>query len=198
MKVIDYEQRSEGWYAARLGVPTASSFAKLITSTGKRATSADAYINELIAERLTGQSKVIPTTYAMQHGIDHEPAARYFYEFMTERKVKEVGLCLHDEMAAGASPDGLIGEDGLLEIKCPQAAIMVKYLRDQKLPTDYKAQVQGQMWITGRSWCDFVAYHPDMKSMIVRVDRDEKYIESLAEIVSDAVMSIETETNKLR
>ena len=129
MRILPHEQRTEGWYAARRGVPTGSSFGRLITPTGKRSASADAYIDELIAEKLTGQSKFFPTTAAMQHGIDTEPKAREYYEFMYDAKVIEVGLCLHDTIEAGASPDGLIeGTDGILEIKCPQPHTMVKYL----------------------------------------------------------------------
>ena len=202
MRVIEHEQRTEGWYAARLGVPTASSFGRLITPTGKRAASADAYIDELIAEKLTGEAKFFPTTAAMQHGIDTEPKAREYYEFMYEKKVEEIGLCLHDELEAGASPDGLVGDDGLLEVKCPQAHTMVKYWRDynqkQRMAQEYVPQVQGQLWITGRQWCDFLCYHEGIKPLLVRVERDEEYIAELSAIVTKAVETIDQNLEELR
>lgn len=198
MRIVPHEQRTEGWYEARRGVPTASQFGKLITPTGKRASSADSYIDELIAEKLTGESKIIPTTAAMQHGIDMEPKARDYYRFMYDREVTEVGLCLHDEISAGASPDGLIGHDGILEIKCPQPHTMVKYLRENRLPPEYVAQVMGQLWICDRQWADFLAYHEKMKPLLIRVERDEEFIAELSAIVTEAVEIIDRNVNQLR
>ena len=198
MRIIPHEQRTEGWYEARRGVPTASNFSKLITSTGKRAASADAYIDELVAEKITGESKFIPTTAAMQHGIDTEPEARDLYSFLREVEVTEIGLCLHDLIDAGASPDGLVGDDGLLEVKCPQPHTMVKYLRENRLPPEYRAQVMGQLWICERQWCDFLAYHDKMKPLLIRVERDEEFISALAGIVTKAVESIDANFNQLR
>jgi putative phage-type endonuclease len=197
MRIIPHEQRTEGWYAARRGVPTASSFGRLITPTGKQSASFDSYVDELVAEKITGESKFIPTTAAMQHGIDTEPKAREYYEFMCDRKVIEVGLCLHDTIEAGASPDGLVGDDGMLEIKCPQPGTMVKYLREDILPPEYKAQVMGQLWICEREWVDFMAYHEKMKPLLIRVERDEEYISALAEIVTTAVVCINESTEIL-
>lgn len=198
MRMLNHEQRTDEWYEARRGVPTASSFGKLITSTGKRAASANAYIDELIAEKLTGESKFIPTTAAMQYGIDTEQKAREYYEFMYEKEVIEVGLCLHDEISAGASPDALIGDDGLLEVKCPQSHTMVKYLRENRLPPEYKAQVMGQLWICGREWADFLAYHEKMKPLLIRVERDEEFIADLSAIVTKAVETIDQNYEELR
>lgn len=198
MRIISHQQRTEGWYEAHRGVPTASSFSKLITSTGKRAASADAYIDELVAEKITGESKFIPTTAAMQHGIDTEPEARDLYSFLRDVEVTEIGLCLHDSIDAGASPDGLVLDEGLLEVKCPQPHTMVKYLRENRLPPEYRAQVMGQLWICERQWCDFLAYHDKMKPLLIRVERDEEFISALAEIVTEAVESIDANFNQLR
>ena len=138
----------------------------------------------------------------MQHGIDTEPKARAYYEFMHEVDVLEIGLCLHDTIDAGASPDGLIGNDGLIEIKCPQAHTMVKYWRDNaknsRIPIEYLPQVQGQLWITERDWCDVLCYHESIKPMLIRVFRDEDFIASLAEIVADSVDTINFNAEKLR
>jgi hypothetical protein len=180
-------------------VPTSSSFGRLITPTGKRSASADAYIDELVAEKLTGESKFFPTTAAMQHGINTEPKARDYYSFMYDAKVIEVGLCLHDTIEAGASPDGLIeGTDGLLEIKCPQPHTMVKYLRENRLPPEYKAQVMGQLWICEKEWVDFLAYHEKIKPLLIRLERDEEYISALAEIVTKAVETIDENVTKMK
>ena len=184
MIVLPHEQRSEGWFAARLGLPTASQFGRIITATGKKSAQFDGYANQLIAERITGEITQVTITEAMQRGTDLEPQARAWYELATGETVEEVGLCLHDHINCGASPDGLVGDHGLLEIKCPMAKTMVEYLRDGVLPSAYVPQVQGQLWITDREWCDFLAWHPAMKPLTVKVERDEKFIEKLAELVS--------------
>ncbi len=198
MRVTEHEQRSEGWFAARLGIPTASQFGKIITPTGKKSAQMAAYCNQLIAEKITGEPTYVKVTDAMQHGTDTEPEARAFYEIAYDVEVFEVGLCLHDTLDAGASPDGLVGDDGLLEIKCPQPGTMVEYLREEWLPAKYKPQVQGQLWITGREWCDFFAYHPTMKPLMVRTYRDEEYIGELAALVGQAVEIINVNVDKLR
>ena len=200
MRVSAHEQRSEGWFAERLGKPTASSFHRIITPTGKSAAGTDSYINELVAELITGKRVEIPVTPAMQRGIDLEPDARQTYEFITGQDVFDIGLCLHDDLDCGASPDGLVGDDGLLEIKCPIASNMVGYLRDgdDKLPSKYIPQCQGQLWITGRKWLDFVAYHPDMRIVMARVERDEAYIELLEEYVTAACKTIQRAAETFR
>ena len=184
MRLIPHKQRSPEWFQARLGIPTASNFDRLITSTGKPSASADNYINLLVAERVTGAAVEVKVTDAMQRGIDLEPEARSFFEFVTGLAVKDAPLCLHDILDAGASPDGFIGDDVLLEIKCPSAHTHVEYLRDGCLPSKYIAQVQGQLWITGKDKAHFLSYHPDFKPLMVVVPRDEMFIAKLeAEVV---------------
>jgi dihydrofolate reductase len=134
----------------------------------------------------------------MQRGTELEPLARNFYELMTDNEVTEVGFCMHDQAQCGISPDGLIGDEGGLEIKCPAPQTHVKYLRDNKLPTQYKQQVQGCLWITGREWWDFVSFHESMPVMTVRVQRDDDYIQLLEAEVLKAVETIETEVNRLK
>lgn len=198
MRVIDFPQRSPEWFTARLGIPTASSFAKLITPTGKPSTSANGYINELVAERVTGMRQEAKVSEAMQRGTDLEPEALSFFELVTGLAVDPASLCLHDDIDAGASPDGFIGEDGLLEIKCPSAHTHVEYLRDNKLPAKYIPQVQGQMWITNRTFCHFLSYHPEFKPLMVIVMRDEDYIEKLRIEVTAAVMNVEIITKEYK
>lgn len=196
MRVNNHEQGSQEWLESRLGRPTASNFSKLLTPTGKPSSSADAYINELIAQKITGELPEFYINDAMARGNELEPAAKTLYELTNDVEVVEVGLCLHDTLDCGASPDGLVGDDGGIEIKCPLPHTHVSYLRDGKLPNKYIPQVQGCLWITGREWWDFMSYHPSMQDLIVRVYRDQAYIKKLADAVTSAVEIIETETLK--
>ena len=196
MRIDQNEQGSFEWLAARLGIPSASMFAKIVTTKGAWSTSADTYINQLVAERLTGEREEVFQSHHMIRGTELEPDARDLYSLMTNSEVIEVGFCLHDTLAAGCSPDGLIGEDGGLEIKCPAPSTHVEYLRGGVLPSKYKQQVMGCLWITGREWWDFVSYHPTMKPLIVRVERDEEYIAALEKCVTKAVNLIDENVEK--
>ena len=196
MRVNNHTQGSDEWLQSRLGKPTASNFGKLITPTGKPSASAEGYINELIAQRITGELPEFYKSDAMERGNELEPAAKALYEFTYGVEVSEVGLCLHDEFECGASPDGLVGDDGGLEIKCPLPHNHIAYLREGVVPGKYIPQIQGCLWITGREWWDFMSYHPAMEDLIVRVYRDETYIKALADAVTRAVEIIETETLK--
>lgn len=196
MRIDQNEQGSPEWLAARLGIPSASMFAKIVTTKGIWSASADAYINQLVAERLTGEREEVFQSHHMLRGTELEPDARDLYSLISDAEVTEVGFCLHDTLSAGCSPDGLIGEDGGLEIKCPAPSTHVEYLRGEVLPSKYKQQVMGCLWITGREWWDFVSYHPTMKPLIVRVERDEEYIAALENCVTKAVHLIEENVEK--
>ena len=196
MRISNLEQGSPEWLQSRLGKPTASNFGKLITPTGKPSTSADGYINELIAQRITGELPEFYTNSAMERGNELEPAAKALYEFTYGVEVVEVGLCLHDTLDCGASPDGLVGDDGGLEIKCPLPHNHIAYLRAGDVPGKYVPQIQGCLYITQREWWDFMSYHPAMEDLVVRVYRDEAYIKKLADVVIRAVAQIEIETKK--
>jgi putative phage-type endonuclease len=189
MRVINVEQRSPEWFAARLGVPSASNFGKVITPGGKKSTQVEGYLNRLVADILTGRSEQQEPNEAMQRGTELEPEARAYYELIAG-PVEEIGFCIHDD-GFGCSPDGVVG-DGLLEIKCPLAHTQVEYLRDGVIPSIYIPQVQGQMLVMGKQWCDFLSYHPDMKPMLVRVERDEKFCATLHEALKELVESIKT------
>jgi hypothetical protein len=192
-----YEQGTDAWLAARLGKPSASCFSKLITMTGKPSASADAYINQLLGERLTGKSEPHYTSEAMILGTEREPEARADYEFITGNKVDQFGFILDDSQSYGCSPDGLIGDDGGLEVKCPAQTTQAGYWRDKQSGVKkYYQQIQGCMWVTGRKWWDFFSYHPDMPHVLVRVDRNEEYIEKLSQQVLLATTTIEKEMGK--
>lgn len=199
MRICQFEQGTDGWFMDRLGCPSGSNFAKLITATGKPSTQAEGYINQLIAEKLIkGMTYEAKVTDWMLRGTELEPEARDFYEFASDNTVELIGFCKHDTLECGVSPDGLVGSDGLIEIKCPAPSTHVSYMRKNELPATYKQQVMGQLWVTEREWCDFVSYHPEMKTLIVRVYRDDEYISLLAEQVEIACETIETEYQKLR
>ena len=197
MIILTDEQGSPEWLASRLGRPSASNFGRLVTGSGKPSSSAESYINEMIAERLTGRNKPFYTNEHMERGNALEPEAREAYEFITDLEVVETGFILHDSEEFGCSPDGLVAEQGGLEIKCPSDSVHVSYLRAGKVPSKYYQQVQGCLWITGREWWDFMSYHPEMPHLLVRAHRNEKYIEAMAEQVEAAVETIVKETERL-
>lgn len=179
------EQGTEAWRLLRLGKVTASRVADVVarTKTGYGASRAN-YMAELIAERMTFVPAEGYTNAAMAWGTEHEPEARAAYEFLTDATVEPVGLVDHPTLAmAGASPDGLVGADGLVEIKCPNTATHIDTLLGQSVPSKYIAQMQWQMACTGRQWCDFVSYDPRMpehlRLFVRRVARDQAAIDEL-------------------
>jgi putative phage-type endonuclease len=196
----DIIQGSAEWFAIRAGRVTASRVADVIakTKTGWGASRAN-YMAELIAERLTGEPAERFTNAAMQWGTDHEPDARAAYEFFRDASVIEVGFVEHPAIAmTGASPDGLVGDDGLVEIKCPNTATHLDTLLSQTVPAKYVTQMLWQMACTGRQWCDFVSYDPrlpeSMSLFVKRIDRDDKRI---AELETDVSAFLVETANKL-
>jgi len=179
MKIIRVPQRSPEWYEARRGIPTASNFNKIVTSNGSPSKQAEGYLYQLVAERLAGVREEPYISPAMLEGIAREAESRRVYAMLREVEVEEVGFCIDDSGRYGCSPDGLIGEDGVLELKNPQGKAAVEYLVSGTLPTAYIQQVQGQLLVTGREWCDFVSYYPGLPTLIVRVERDEGFISKL-------------------
>lgn len=184
------EQNTPEWFAQRLGRVTASRVADIIAKTQSgAAASRKNYLAQLVAERLTGQAADSFKSGAMQHGTETEPMARMAYETETGQMVTEVAMIKHPKIEmAGASPDGLVGEDGLVEIKCPNTSTHIATLMADKAPSGYMAQMQWQMACTGRDWVDFVSFDPrmpeDMQLFIKRVPRDEKLIaEYEAEVI---------------
>ena len=198
MKILEMEQGTQEWLEARLGCPSGSGFSKLITASGTPSSSAESYINGLIAELVTGESTPMHVTEWMQRGTELEPFARMNYELETDNEVTEVGFCMHETLRCGVSPDGLVGDAGGLEIKCPAPPTHVKYLRKEALPAEYKAQVMGCLWITEREWWDFMSYHPQMPNLLIRVYRDEEYINQLERLVTHACQIIEKEVADIK
>ena len=198
------EQRSPEWFAARLGKVTASRVADIlaVTKSGPSASRKN-YMAELIAERLTGKPAQAFTSPAMQWGTDNEPLARSAYEFMTDATVQEVGFVDHPHIADfGASPDGLVGEDGLVEIKCPNTATHLDTLLGAEIDARYVTQMQVQMACTGRKWCDFVSFDPrlpgDMQLHIRRVEWDVDTGIKIEQAVTDFLGEVEAKIAALR
>lgn len=161
--LLNCEQGSEAWHQARLGIPTASQFDRIVTASGTASKQATGYLAELLAEHITGQTGDSYQSADMQRGVELEPAARACYELETGHDVEQVGgVYLDDSKTIMASPDGLIaGMARGLEIKCPRLATHIRYILEDALPTQYTLQVQGGMWVTGCGEWDFVSYCPE-------------------------------------
>lgn len=188
MKIIDVEQGSDEWLSLRKGVLTASNFSKIITSKGEPSKSANDYAYELAAQTLMQDVEETYKSPEMMRGNELEPLAREAYEQWSFNSVKECGFMLSNCEKFGYSPDGLVGDDGLIEIKCPKAKNHLKYLKGGKCPTEYYAQVQGGLFVSKRKWCDFISYHPDFydehQLFVFRVLPDLDFISKLAERIA--------------
>jgi hypothetical protein len=198
MIVHDVQQGSTAWLAVRAGIPTASCFDKIVTKAGKPSTQAEKYMHRLIAERLMGHPVIEFSGPWLQRGHDLEADAAAYYESIRELTVARVGFVTNDAGTIGASPDRLVGEDGLLELKVPAEHTHVAYLLTRAVDSEYYPQVQGQLWVTGRRWLDIMSYHPEMQPAIIRVERDEKYIATLAVAVEAFSLQLEAKAAGLR
>lgn len=186
MKVLDLEQGTDEWKAARAGMVTASRIVDVMAKikTGEAATRRD-YRCQIVAEILTGKPQDdVFTNDAMRWGTEQEPYARGAYEVARGVLVDQVGLVLHPSIERGAaSPDGLVDPDGLVEIKCPKTATHLDYLMAGGVPMKYQPQMLWQMACTGRNWCDFVSYDSrlpqDLQLFVVRFHRDQARIDAM-------------------
>jgi putative phage-type endonuclease len=197
------EQGSPEWFAQRLGKVTASRVADVIakTKTGY-STSRDNYMAQLVCERMTNTVAESYSNSAMQWGTETEPLARAAYEAHTDVLVDEVAMITHPTIeASGASPDGLVGDDGMLEIKAPQTNTHIDTLLSQSVPGKYNPQMQWQMACTGRQWCDFVSFDPrlptELQLFVKRVPRDNAYIQMLEEEVKKFLVELDGKIKKL-
>jgi len=197
------EQGTPEWFAARLGNVTASRVADVIAKTKSGySASRENYMAQLICERMTGTVAESYTNAAMAWGTETEPLARAAYESLADVLVDEVGYVQHPRIErAGASPDGLIGLFGLLEIKCPNTATHIDTLITEQVPTKYITQMQWQMVCTGRAWCDFVSFDPRLPSglqmFVKRVEFDAEYAATLEIEVVKFLAELDTKISKL-
>lgn len=201
--VLDVPQRSPAWVAARLGRLTGSRAADMLATAKGRAHTCESVgrrtlREQLVRERSTGRSHA-PTfdSPAMRAGLAHEAAARAWYEALTGRFLTETGFLAHDTLQAGVSLDGHVGDfEGLVEIKCPLALTHAEYLTG-RMPSGHHKQIVHALWLTGARWCDWVSFHPafppDLRAIVVRVDRDEQVIASYALAVALFLREVDVE-----
>lgn len=188
------QQRTPEWFKERSGKFTGSRFADVLSRNKRTGAPNKAYhdlIWQIVVERLTGVPTEGPNGFALQWGQDVEPYAREAYELETGLVVSQTGFIIHPEFEfVGCSPDGLIGKDGGLEMKCPKSSEIHLERFLSGIPEEYIPQVHGSMWVTGREWWDFVSYDPRMPEQLrmfrIRINRDEKYIQTLSLAVQEA------------
>jgi putative phage-type endonuclease len=192
MQIIrDILQGSEEWTQLRLGVATASNFNKIITATGKESATLEKYALQLATESTLFSAEPNFKNEIMARGNELEAEARQVYQEETFNIVEEITMFKSDCGNFGYSPDGLIANDGLIEIKCPLATTHFQYILDDKVPSDYWQQLQGGLWVSGRNWIDFFSYHPNFKEkkfFIKRVERDNNYIYQLEILVKKTIL----------
>ena len=198
------EQGTEAWLQLRLGKVTASRVADIMakTKTGASA-SRQNYLIELALQRVTGNIEPMYTNDAMAWGTATEPQARVDYEVKTGNFVDQIAFVEHDIIEwFGCSPDGLVGNDGLIEIKCPNSATHWATIKDKKPPNKYVIQMQSQMACTNRQWCDFVSFDPRMPErsqlFICRVERDQTMIDEIEAEIKKFLSEVESEVNLMR
>ena len=202
--MTEIAQRSEEWFKARLGKVTASAVADVLakTKTGVSASRGN-YLIKLAIQRVTGQIEESYTNDSMQWGIDNEDQARVAYEIASSKFVDQVGFVDHEIIDwFGCSPDGLVDDDGLVEIKCPNSATHWEYFKTKEVPKKYFIQMQAQMSCTGRKWCDFVSFDPRMPErsqlLIIRVPRDNTFIDLMEAEVMEFLIEVFDEVQLMK
>ena len=176
MKMSLHPQGSDEWRRDRLGIPSASRFSDIITPKTLKRSSGKEYLYELVAELDSGMLTPQPDTWHMKWGKEHEARAVDMYAFMTGVDPEECGFCVHSSGIAGATPDRLVGNEGAMEAKCPALPKNhIKTMLSQQIPSDYRLQVAGGLWVTEREWWDYVSFHPNHpdKIAIIRVTRED-------------------------
>lgn len=184
MKILDCEQRSPEWWAARAGIPTSSQFATVLAKGkgGGESKTRRTYLLKLAGEILTGEPMDNYSNQHMERGREMEGEARDFYAFMLDAEPQPIGFIRNGD--TGASPDALLGEAGLLEIKTKLPHLLIDLILKDEFPPGHKAQCQGQLWVAEREWLELVVYWPRLPLFVKRVERDEPYIKDLAKAVA--------------
>lgn len=180
MRIIEVEQNSPEWFAARLGRVTASCMEKIISPTGKESSQADKYMNQLIAETITGESsETFKGNVYTDRGKDWEQEAADYYAMLRGVELTKIGFCVTDDGFTGCSPDRFVGEDGMLEIKTGLPHVVIEYYLNEKLEQEHRPQTQCGLFVTDRKWIDTMLFHPLMKPIIIRAERNEPYISDM-------------------
>ena len=189
MEVIDCEQGSDAWLEAKMGMVSSSHFSDVLN----KKTGRTLYMRKVAGEILTGAREESFFNKNMENGVEMEVSAREYYEKINGIFVNQVGFIKRDDWV-GTSPDGLVGDDGMIEIKCVIPSTHINNIMTDKMQTIYTPQVQGQLWVAEKSWCDWISYCPAIKDrpyFCVRVERDEKYIKDLSEAVDKFVKELQ-------
>lgn len=204
INTIEIEQGSDLWKQVRLGHVTASSVADVMSKgkDGKESETRAKYRMKVVAERLTGEAQGSYSNSYMEWGSEQEQFAAIAYELEKDVLVEKTGFWLHPTIRwLGVSPDRLVGDDGLIEVKCPATTTHLGYLLDGKVPTKYMKQIQCQLWVTGREWCDFVSFDPRLtkrqRLLIVRCERNKKLIGEMESEVVKFLEEVESLITKL-
>jgi hypothetical protein len=198
----DIQQGTPEWFAVRLGTPSASQF-KTVMARGRGegvSLTRTKYMRQLAGERLTGQPMETYSNGAMERGKAMEAEARDYYAFMKDCDPVQVGFVRNGDgdNLYGCSPDALVGDDGLLEIKTAKPDVLIEWIERGTLPPEHRSQVQGQMWGCEREWCDFIGYWPRMPKFIIHVERDGSYIDKLATAVAEFNAELSELVERLR
>ena len=198
MIIHTMDQLSDEWFSVKRGKISASHMHEVMAGgTGKTRKN---YMLKLIAERITGQTQESYQNDAMVWGTETEPLARQAYEMDTLQNVQQVGFVEINDFL-GCSPDGFVGEDGTIQIKCPNTTTHLSYILDGKMPTDYIRQVQSELWMCDRQWCDFISFDPrcSVRPLFkVRVNRDEKKIEEIKSAVDEFICEMNMIIEKIK
>jgi hypothetical protein len=199
MKIIDCVQGTPEWRQARAGIVTASCLEKIISPIRlKPSAQQDDYLARLVSEWFLGEPLDDASGAYQQRGTELEAEARSWYSFDTNNDVQQVGFCITDDGNVGCSPDGLIGEDGGLELKCPGIETHVRYIGDEtRLVNEYRCQVQGCLYVTNRKWWDLCSFSPVLPSVRVRVTRDEAFLTALTDELTRFIEKLNAAKAKL-
>ena len=192
MKIHTFEQGSPEWFMGRLGIPTASRFNELLTpKTRKPAASRERYMAELLAEWVLNQPIDWGSNSIVERGTDLEDEARRYYSMLQDVDVQKVGFVTRDDGLVGGSPDGLVGSDGVLEIKNYMAVHHMQALLGTNKPDEHLGQIQGYLYLTDRAWCDLIFYNPELPKRIIRIDRDQGYLDAFLPVLEDFIGGLE-------
>ncbi len=198
MKIWDCVQGSEEWFRLRTGIPTASSFDRILTKSGKKSASQERYMFKLLAERMMGHPCFEFMSDFMQRGKELESKAVDYFEMQKGIDTFPIGFITDDKQWFGASPDRGIGEDGLLEVKVPKDETHATYLLGSgSVLDDYRVQAYGQLWVSGRAYTEVISWHPEMPKAIIHTERDEKFIALLEEAVLEFSAKLEAKSLEL-
>lgn len=193
LTVFNCQQGTDEWFLARLGIPTASEYGCIVSADGspikgrggKESKTRATYLHKLAGECITRKPMERYNNGWMERGHEVEDQARAWYELVTETEVKQIGFVRCDERLTGCSPDGLVYDGGLIQIKSMAPHLLIPVLDAGEFPSDHRPQIQGEMWVTGRKWCDAIAFFPGMPAFKQRIHRDDAYCAQLEAAIRD-------------